>query len=182
MSEIVNRHEVLRTRIIEIDGEPFQEIVSPLMLMFMLPVIDLSHLLKEQAAAEVQALSIDDARQLYALGDAPLMRAKSLRLGEQKYVLILNFHHIVCDGSSLIIFYQELAMLYEAFLDGKVCTLPSLPVQYGDYAVWQQEKLQAQVLESQLAYWRRQLGTGLTPLSLARTMSGPLCRPTVGRG
>ena len=174
LSEIVNRHEVLRTRIIEIDGEPFQEIVSP--LTFMLPVIDLSHLLKEQAAAEaeVQALSIDDARQLYALGDAPLMRAKLLRLGEQEYILILNFHHIVCDGSSLIIFYQELAMLYEAFLDGKVCTLPSLPVQYSDYAVWQQEKLQAQVLESQLAYWRRQLGTGLTPLSLATDHERPV--------
>ena len=102
------------------------------------------------------------------------MRAKLLRLGEQEYVLILNFHHIVCDGSSLIIFYQELAMLYEAFLDGKVCTLPSLPVQYGDYAVWQQEKLQAQVLESQLAYWRRQLGTGLTPLSLATDHERPV--------
>jgi amino acid adenylation domain-containing protein len=164
LSEIVNRHEVLRTRIIEIDGEPFQEIVSP--LTFMLPVTDLSHLLKEQAEAEVQALSIDDARQLYALGDAPLMRATLLWLGEQEYVLILNFHHIVCDGSSLIMFYHELAMLYEAFLDDKVCTLPPLPVQYADYAVWQHERLQGEVLESELAYWKRQLGTGLTTLNL----------------
>ena len=164
LSEIVNRHEVLRTRIIEIDGEPFQEIVSP--LTFMLPVIDLSHLLKEQVEAEVQRLSIDDARQLYTLGDAPLMRAKLLRLGEQEYVFILNFHHIVCDGSSLIIFYHELATLYELFSDGKVSTLPFLPVQYADYAVWQHERLQGEAPESQLAYWRRQLGTGLTTLNL----------------
>jgi amino acid adenylation domain-containing protein len=164
LSEIVNRHEVLRTRIIEIDGEPFQEIVSP--LTFMLPVIDLSHLLKEQVEAEVQRLSIDDARQLYTFGDAPLMRAKLLRLGEQEYVFILNFHHIVCDGSSLIIFYHELATLYELFSDGKVSTLPFLPVQYADYAVWQHERLQGEAPESQLAYWRRQLGTGLTTLNL----------------
>ena len=102
------------------------------------------------------------------------MRAKLLRLGEQEYVLILNFHHIVCDGSSLIIFYHELATLYEAFLDGKVCTLPSLPVQYADYAVWQHERLQGEVLESQLAYWKRQLGTGLTTLNLPTDYERPV--------
>src|SRR5262249_44655616 len=172
LSEIVNRHEVLRSRIIEIDAEPFQEIASP--FTFVLPVIDLSHLLEEQAEVEVQRLSIDDARQLYTLGDAPLMRAKLLRLGEQEYVLILNFHHIVCDGSSLIIFYQELATLYEAFLDGKVPALPSLPVQYADYAVWQHKLVQAEVLESQLAYWKRQLGTGLTALDLPTDYDRPV--------
>jgi amino acid adenylation domain-containing protein len=171
LKEIVNRHEVLRTRIIEMGGEPVQQTVSP--LTFRLPVVDLSHLLKEDAEAEVQRQSIDDARQLYTLGDAPLMRAKLLRLGEQEYVLILNFHHIVCDGSSLIIFYHELATLYEAFLDGEVSTLSSLPVQYADYAVWQHEQLQGEVLESQLAYWKRQLGTGLTTLNLPTDYERP---------
>ena len=109
----------------EIGSEPLQQIVSP--LTFTLPVIDLSHLLKEEAEAEVQRLSIDDARQPYNLEEAPLMRAKLLRLGEQEYVLILNFHHIVCDGSSLIIFYHELATLYEAFLDGKVSSFAFTP-------------------------------------------------------
>ena len=172
MSEIVNRHEVLRTRIIEIDGEPVQQIVSPLTLT--LPVIDLSYLPEEQAEAEVQRLSVDDARQPYNLENAPLMRAKLLRLDEQEHVLILNFHHIVCDGSSLIIFYHELATLYEAFLDGKVSSLPSLPVQYADYAVWQHEWLQGEVLESQLAYWKRQLGTGLTTLNLPTDYERPV--------
>ena len=95
-------------------------------------------------------------------------------MGEQEYVLILNFHHIVCDGSSLIIFYHELATLYEAFLDGKVSILPSLPVQYADYAVWQHERLQGEVLESQLAYWKRQLGTGLTTLNLPTDYERPV--------
>ena len=102
------------------------------------------------------------------------MRAKLLRLSEDNHVLILNFHHIVCDGSSLIIFYQELAALYEAFLDGKASTLPSLPVQYADYAVWQHQWLQGEVLESQLAYWKRQLGTGLTTLNLPTDYERPV--------
>ena len=110
------------------------------------------------------------------------MRAKLLRLDEQEYVFVLNFHHIVCDGSSLVIFYDELATLYEVFSDGKVSTLPSLPVQYADYAVWQREKLQGEVLESQLAYWKRQLGTGLTTLISQRTMSDQPCRLTGGHG
>ena len=102
------------------------------------------------------------------------MRAKLLRLSEDEHFLILNFHHIVCDGSSLIIFYQELAALYEAFLEGKDSNLPSLPVQYADYAVWQHERLQGEVLESQLAYWKRQLGTGLTTLNLPTDYERPV--------
>jgi amino acid adenylation domain-containing protein len=102
------------------------------------------------------------------------MRAKLLRIRDQEHVLILNFHHIASDGSSLIIFYNELAVLYEAILGGKVATLPSLPVQYADYAVWQHEKLQGEILESQLAYWKRQLGGGLTTLNLPTDYERPV--------
>ena len=159
LREIVNRHEVLRTRIVEIDGQPFQEIVPNVAIE--LPVVDLSHLPQDQSMAEAERLLAEDARQPYNLAEAPLMRAKLLRLDEQEHVFVLNFHHIVCDGSSLVIFYHEIATLYEVFSDGRVSTLPPLPVQYADYAVWQRE-LPGEVLESQLAYWKRQLGTGLT--------------------
>src|SRR5262249_39847759 len=172
LSEIVNRHEVLRTRIIEIDGEGFQEVASR--MTFVLPTIDLSHLPKEQAEAEVQRLSMEDVRQPYNLKEAPLMRVKLLRLSDQEHVLIMNFHHIVCDGSSLVIFYQELAALYEAFLEGKNSNLPSLPVQYADYAVWQHDQLQGGVLKSQLAYWKRQLCTGLSTLNLPTDYERPV--------
>ena len=172
LREIVNRHEVLRTRIVEIDGQPLQQIISPLTAT--LPVIDLGCLPVDQAGAEVQRLLADDAHQPYNLQEAPLMRAKLVRLSNDEHVLILNFHHVVCDGSSLTIFYQELAALYEAFLDGEVCSLPSLPVHYADYAVWQHERLQGEVLESQLAYWKRQLGTGLTTLNLPTDYERPV--------
>jgi amino acid adenylation domain-containing protein len=170
--EIVNRHEILRTRIVEIDGQPLQEILPNVTIE--LGVLDLSHLPQGQAEAEAERCSAEDARQHYNLAEAPLMRAKLLRLCEDDHFLILSFHHIVCDGSSLIILYQELGALYEAFLDGKACNLPSLPVQYADYAVWQHERLQGEVLESQLAYWKRQLGTGLRTLSLPTDYERPV--------
>ena len=171
LREMINRHEVLRTCIVEIDGQPLQQIISRLTVT--LPVIDLGCLSEDQAAAEVQRLSAVDARQPYTLAEAPLMRAKLLRLKEQEHVLTLNFHHIICDGSSLVIFYQELGTLYDTFLDGKVSTLPALPVQYVDYAVWQHERLQGEVLESLLAYWKRQLGTGLKTLNLPADYERP---------
>ena len=118
LSEIVNRHEVLRTRIIEIDGQPLQQIISP--LTFTLPIIDLSHLPKDRAEAEVQRLSTDDARQPYNLAEAPLMRAKLLRLGRTRsrpHSQLSSYRMLMAHR--LIIFYQELATLYEAFLDGK---------------------------------------------------------------
>src|SRR5439155_14437174 len=171
LNEIIMRHESLRTSIAETDGNPVQQIVPS--VAFTLPVIDLSHLPEDQAAMEVQRLSIDDASQPYNLQEAPLMRAKLLRFNDQELVLLLNFHHIVSDGSSLIIFYRELATMYEAFVDDKPSPLPALPVQYADYAVWQREQLQREVLESQLAYWKRQLATGLTRSQLPTDYERP---------
>ena len=154
LNEIIKRHEVLRTRIIEIAGQPLQEILPNTTIE--LRVLDLSDV--PQGEAEAQRLSADDARQPYNLAEAPLMRAMLLRSCEDDHFLILNFHHIICDGSSLIIFYHELATLYKAVLDGKISALPSLPVQYADYALWQHQRLQGEAFDAQLAYWKRQLG------------------------
>ena len=172
LSEIVHRHEILRTRIIEMDGQPFQEVVSNVPVE--LPVVDFSHLPQDQATFEADRLSAEDRRRPYNLAKAPLMRAKLLRFREGDHFLVLNFHHIVCDGSSLIIFYQELAALYEALLEDKDSNLPSLPVQYADYAVWQHDLLQGEALASQLAYWKRQLGPGLTTLNLPTDYQRPI--------
>jgi hypothetical protein len=174
LDEIVNRHEILRTRIVEIDDQPLQEILpsGTIQLRFR----DLSHLPQRQAESEGERLSAEDARQPHNLAEAPLMRVKLLRLCEDDHFLILNFHHIVCDGSSLIILYHELATLYEAILLDKDSNLPSLPVQYADYAVWQNERLQGEVLESQLAYWKRKLGTGLVTLNLPTDFERPVAQ------
>jgi amino acid adenylation domain-containing protein len=171
LDEIVNRHEILRTCVDEIDGQPFQQIV--LHVTIELPVVDLSHLPRDQAETEAERLSAEETRRPYDLATAPLMRAKLLRLGDEDHVFILNFHHMVCDGSSLVIFYQELATRYQAFLDAEPAWFAPLPIQYADYAVWQSNGLQGDALESQLDYWKRQLARGLTPLNLPTDYDRP---------
>ncbi|MGH7826173.1 MAG: amino acid adenylation domain-containing protein, partial [Candidatus Binatia bacterium] len=172
LNEVMSRHEVLRTRVIECAGEPLQQIVNRVSAA--LTLIDLSHLPVDHAAVEAQRLAANDSRQPYNLEEAPLMRAKVLRVAEQEHVFILNFNHIICDGSSLIIFYRELATLYEAFVNGKDSGLPLLAVQFADYAVWQREWFKGEVLQSQLAYWMQQLGPGLTTPQLTADHERPV--------
>ena len=112
LNEMIARHEVLRSCVKEVDGQPRQEILPSLRIA--LPVIDLTHLPAEQAETEARRLFSADARQLYDLANVPLMRATLVKLAEDNHVFILNFHHIIADGSSLAIFYKELAALYEA--------------------------------------------------------------------
>ena len=171
LNEMITRHEVLRTRITERDGCPFQEVVPSARLM--LPIIDLSLLSEDLAAAEVQHLSSSDASQTYDIENPSLMRAKVLRLNDERYVLIFNFHHMIFDGTSIAVFYQELAQQYEAFQEGRALLLPPLPVQYADYAIWQSECLQVGVLKPQLEYWKRQLGAGFSPVDLPTDFERP---------
>ena len=174
LHQIIHRHEVLRSAVVEIGGEPMQQIQPNTALN--VPVIDLSALPAEQAAREVARYSNEDAEQSFDLATAPLMRAKVLRLGDREHVLLLNFHHIVCDGWSLAVFYRELAGLYGALLEGRDSALAPLPAQYADFAMWQQHSLQAGQLEPQMAYWRRQLGAGLALIDLPADGERPLAQ------
>ncbi len=168
LNQIIERHESLRTSIVEIDGEPAQRILPAEGLP--LPLIDLSETSADRVEAEVSRLVSEDARLAHDLARAPLMRAKLLRLGAAEHVLMVNFHHIVVDASSLGDFYRELAILYET---GSADSLPAPAVQFADYASWQQAWLGSPAAEMQLAYWRRQLGTGLAPLEIPADYQRP---------
>src|SRR6185295_17863208 len=98
-----------------------------------------------------------EARRPFDLEQGPLLRARLLRLSEEEHVLLVTMHHIVSDGWSMGVLVKEVAALYSAFSTGQAATLEELPVQYADYAVWQREWLQGEVLERQLSYWREQL-------------------------
>ena len=124
INEMVARHEVLRSCVKEVDGQPRQEILPSLRIA--LPVIDLTHLPDEQAETEAKRLFSADARQLYDLANAPLLRATLVKLAEDNHVFILNFHHIIADGSSLAIFYKEFATHYDAARDNEAAPLPRL--------------------------------------------------------
>jgi amino acid adenylation domain-containing protein len=155
LNEIVRRHEVLRTTFRTRDGEPVQVIAQELEPS--LSVEDLTHLPEEEREAEARRRVQEEARQPFDLTEGPLLRARLLQLGDREHIAAVTTHHIVSDGWSMSVFVGELAALYEAFASGRASLLPELPIQYADFARWQREWLQGEVLESQLAYWEQQL-------------------------
>ena len=158
---MIERHESLRTIFIEIDGAPVQQIVPA--APFRLTVIDWRGRPQREARAETEQLIAQDARRPHALGDAPLMRASLLQLEEQEFVLLLNFHHIVCDAASLVIFYRELGQLYDGLVAKTAANLPTLRVRYADFAAWQESQLSGPALAAQLDYWKAQIGRAAAP-------------------
>ncbi|MBV9109352.1 MAG: amino acid adenylation domain-containing protein, partial [Gemmatimonadetes bacterium] len=155
LGEIVRRHEALRTTFAEVDGSPVQ-VIAPFG-GFGLPVEDLSGLGQADREAAVRRRVGEEAARPFDLVAGPLFRAALLRLGEEDHVLLLSMHHIVSDGWSMGVLYRELSALYEAYRDGRESPLRELPVQYADYAVWQREQLEGEVLDRQLSYWRERL-------------------------
>jgi amino acid adenylation domain-containing protein len=145
---LVERHEVLRTRYAEVDGQPVQDVLPP--PQFALPVEDAEE-------AQVQARMLDDARAPFDLREGPPIRARLLRIAPERHVLLLNVHHIAADGWSWGVMLRELTLLYRAFARGEAAPLAELPVQYADYAVWQRAWLHGAQMERQLAFWRARL-------------------------
>jgi amino acid adenylation domain-containing protein len=155
LTEIVRRHEILRTLFSVVDDSPIQLII-PLKTVS-LPVMELQELPELERAAEVQRLATEEARRPFDLEHGPLLRVTLLRLGATEHVLLVTMHHIVSDAWSAEIFIRELSTLYEAFLSGQPSPLSDLSLQYADFAVWQRQWLQGEVLEAQLTYWKQQL-------------------------
>ena len=155
ISEIVRRHESLRTSFNMFDGQPVQVILpaEPTSLV----VTDLSHLLEAEREKEVMKIATEQGLEPFDLEVGPLLRVGLLRLGDEEHVLVLVMHHIVTDGWSISILLRELKVLYQAYREGVVSPLPELTIQYADFAHWQRQWLSGTVLEQQLAYWREQL-------------------------
>ncbi len=154
--EIIRRHESWRTSFPQLDGQPVQRIHPSLPLS--LPLVDLRYLPKLEREVEALRLATEDGRKPFDLAHGPLLRAMLIQLNEMEHRLYLTLHHIIFDGISVYqVFLAELRTLYEAFSTGRPSPLPELPIQYADFAVWQREQLQGDVLEKQLNYWKRQL-------------------------
>jgi amino acid adenylation domain-containing protein len=167
LDEVVRRHEVLRTRFVESDGEVHQRIEAP--RTGLLAVVDLG----ERSAAEQEAEVLAGARRQrerpFDLVEGPLLRAALLVLGGDHHVLLVTLHHVVSDGWSVGVLVREIGALYAAFVAGRASPLPPLPIQYADYAIWQRDWLAGGELARQLAYWRERLrGAALLELPLDR--------------
>ncbi|MCP4661131.1 MAG: AMP-binding protein, partial [bacterium] len=149
LSELLRRHEVLRTRIRAVDGRPVAAIAPTRTLA--LPLLDLGKLPAAARRAEVRRQALADARRPFNLERGPLLRAALLRLSEAEHVLLLSFHRLAADAGSLEVVHRELP---EALTRGQ-CS--SLPRQYADVARRQRQWLQGEDCARQLTYWKRQL-------------------------
>jgi amino acid adenylation domain-containing protein len=169
LSEIVRRHETLRTTFQSFDGNPVQIISAPRPVN--IPVIDLSALVEVDRERETRTLIDAEAKCPFDLSQGPLLRATLLRLREEEHLLLFTMHHIISDGWSVGVLAREATKLYAAFTGQEAEPPAALPLQYADYAVWQREWLRGETLETQFDYWSKQL-EGLSPV-----LELPLDRP-----
>ncbi|HZI20322.1 MAG TPA: amino acid adenylation domain-containing protein, partial [Pyrinomonadaceae bacterium] len=176
VDEIVARHEALRTTFTTVDGRPMQVInaAQPVALTH----LDVSVLPEADREAEVRQAAAAELNRPFDLSRGPLLRVTLLRLGEEEHVALVTMHHIAGDGWSIGIFVREVAALYEAFRAGRPSPLAPLPVQYADFADWQRGWMRGEVLEAQLAFWKRALSAPPPPLGLPTDFPRPE-RPTL---
>lgn len=160
ISEILARHEALRTSFKVVDQQPAQ-MISPAQQM-MLPIVDASTFI----GFDVIDLARRESQKPFDLAQDALYRLTLIRLTEQAHTLLISFHHIVSDGWSVGVFLRELAALYESCYSGKESPLPDLPIQYSDFASWQRRWLHGGTLQPQLDYWKQKFAAPVPRLEL----------------
>ena len=155
VNEIVRRHEVLRTSFPAVDGEPYQVVLSSVTVA--LPVVDLTGFTDDEREAEALRRATSESHQPFDLGAGPLLKAFLFRLDVEEHLLLLLTHHMVSDGWSDHLFIGEITKLYDAFMNGQPSPLTDLPIQYSDYAMWQQSELGKPRNIQDEKYWTEQL-------------------------
>ncbi|MCP4103950.1 MAG: amino acid adenylation domain-containing protein [Desulfobacteraceae bacterium] len=156
LNEIIRRHEILRTTFATVDGKPVQIIHSS--YSFTLQTQDIRCFSKTERETEALRLAEDELKRPFDLTRAPLMRGTVMQMDDSDYRLFLAIHHLITDGVSVYnIFLPELEAIYDAFSVGKSSPLPELTIQYADFAVWQRQWLQEEILSPHLAYWKKKL-------------------------
>ncbi|HEU5229171.1 MAG TPA: amino acid adenylation domain-containing protein, partial [Ktedonobacteraceae bacterium] len=170
LGEIVRRHEILRTTFIIKDDQPLQHINS--WQEYHLRCKSLQNLALPQREQEIDRLMQEEARHPFDLSQGPSLRTLLLTLDENDYLLLLTMHHIVSDGWSNGVLLSELRAFYTAYSTKKPAKVADLPIQYADYAVWQRQWFQGEVLEKQLDYWTQQLND-ISPLPLPADYTRP---------
>lgn len=174
---LTNRHEALRTYFPVEHGQPHQAIAPTLEPHVRLR--DLGGLDPTAGTRELESLATAEALQRFDLQTSPLTRYLLVQL-EHEAILFVTMHHIITDGWSMDIFTRELRESYQAFCDGEQPQLPSPPLQYADFTLWQQEFLQAGTLQRQLDYWREELTGSVNTIALPYDAARPPLRTYQG--
>lgn len=167
LQALAQRHETLRTTFPAVDGQPTRVIAPTGSIR--VKRVDLRMFQQAQQQDVLQRLMRDEARHRFDLAKGPLARCAIYRLTDTERVVLLTLHHIISDGWSMNVIQRDLALLYEEAIKqphvgNKATSLPPLPIQYSDFAAWQQKQLASETWEKDLAYWRQRLGN--TPPAL----------------
>jgi amino acid adenylation domain-containing protein len=173
LQTIINRHEVLRTVILEHEGRGYQHLLPP-------DSWTLGIIAEPGYKEETEGLSSFIAGLIskpFDLSGDYMLRADLIRLNQDDHILVVNMHHIASDGWSTSILVKEVIALYEGYANHT--ELPSLRIQYADYAIWQRNYLQGEVLENKLGYWKEKL-TGVAPLQLPADFNRPAIQSSRG--
>jgi len=179
LNEIVRRHETLRTTFVAVEGVPIQVITPTLTVT--LPIVDLTVIPENGRIVAARARARAEAGSSFDLDKGPLLRFYLLQLSDEDHVLLIGSHHIVTDGLSWRVFFRELSILYAAFSVGQPSPLPELSIQYADFVRWQHDRLQGDVLEQHLSYWKKQLDRAPTLLKLPTDRLRPVAQSFRGK-
>ncbi|MDQ2935946.1 MAG: amino acid adenylation domain-containing protein [Acidobacteriota bacterium] len=166
---IAARHEALRTTFVATDGRPVQIIKPAVTVPFQ--VQDLRSVPSGAREEETKRLIQVEAEKPFDLSRGPLLRVTVLHLAEQEHVLLLSIHHIISDAWAIKIFFLELSTFYQNHVQQE--SLPELPIRYAEFAQWQRNWLNGEVLEQQLAYWKKQLEDAPASLELPTDYAPP---------
>ena len=178
LDAVIERHEILRTTFPATDGEPVQQIGQPDGIN--LPVTDLGDFVADEREAQALDLIVEESQKPFDLSAGPLLRTRLLRVSERDHILIVTMHHIVSDAWSMGILVRDAAAFYKAFAKNETVALPDLGLQYADYASWQREWMQPEVMGQSLAYWKQQFG--YKPLSMQLPTDKPRPRAQTSNG
>lgn len=177
---LVARHESLRTCFVQTGDYPRQQI-QPADIGFTLRHEDLRHLPAHGRQQRVEALRHQDATQSFDLTTGPLIRGRLVRLSESEHLLIIAQHHLITDGWSVGIMFQELAAGYEAALSHRPTNLPPLRVHYADYAAWQHQRVTSEAYAAQRAFWKQTLAGAPALMTLPTDRPRPPVQRYIGK-
>ncbi|MDQ1351123.1 MAG: hypothetical protein QG657_1425, partial [Acidobacteriota bacterium] len=160
-TEIIRRHEILRTIFPSIDGQPVQRIQPP--FQFKIPVLDWSMLAAEEQEKEISHFLSKEGQRPFDFEKGPMLRVTILKLKDEEHLFVLTEHHLVHDGWTQGVLLREFISIFSAYAERKAHHLPELPIQYADFTLWQRDHLKGIVLERHLEYWKEKLA-GLPPV------------------
>jgi len=171
LTEIVRRHDVFHTVFKGDAGRPFAQRQSPSPLQVY--VLDLGEVPEAERESKALVLCSEEAKKLFDLGSSPLLRATVLRFAEDRHILLLTTHHLVCDGWSMAVLRRELGQLYNAFAGKLALPDQTAAISYADFSKRQREDLSDEVIGETLAFWKRQLAGAPAALDLPTDQPRP---------